>query len=114
MPRNMSFALTEEQFRNQTKTVTRRLGWQSLLPGDIVMGCKKCRGLRPGERLERLGLIRIVSVSRERLNQITDEDVAREGFPGMARIDFMRFFVDEMRPKFGCLQPVTRIEFEYL
>ena len=71
-------------------------------------------GLRLGERLERLGLIRIVSVRRERLNQITDEDVAREGFPGMTRTDFMRFFVDEMRPKFGCLQPLTRIEFEYL
>ena len=58
MPRNMSFALTTEQFLNRTKTVTRRKGWRFLKPGDVVMGCKKCMGLKPGEQLERLGLIR--------------------------------------------------------
>ena len=112
MPRNMSFMLTTEQFKNRTKTVTRRLGWKFLKPGDVVMGCKKCMGLKKGEKIERLGLIRIVDVRRERLNQITDEDVVREGFPGMTRLGFIKFFMKEAR----CLivQPVTRIEFEYL
>jgi hypothetical protein len=78
------------------------------------MGCKKCMGLKPGEKIERLGLIRVISVRRERLNQITDEDVVKEGFPEMNRREFIRFFVKEMKPKQGVLEPVTRIEFEYL
>lgn len=114
MPRNMSFALTTSQFRARTKTVTRRIGWTFLKPGDTVMGCKKCRGLKAGEKLERLGLIRVTDVRIERLNQITDDDVVKEGFPDMTRLEFIRFFISEMRPKLGGMQTVTRIEFEYL
>lgn len=36
MPRNMSFSMTTEAVRNRTKTVTRRLGWEFLKPGDIL------------------------------------------------------------------------------
>ncbi|MCD6200036.1 MAG: hypothetical protein J7K15_15960 [Deltaproteobacteria bacterium] len=79
-----------------------------------MTGCKKCRGLKPGEKIERLGLIRVVDVRRERLNQITDEDVVKEGFPNMNRQAFIKFFIDEMKPKHGGLEPITRIEFEYL
>lgn len=114
MPRNMSFALTTEQFRDRSKTVTRRLGWEFLKRGDVVMGCKKSMGLKSGEKLERLGLIRIVDVRRERLNWITKEDIAREGFPEMSRRDFMDMFIRHMKPKFGYVTQVTRIEFEYL
>ena len=32
--RNISFSLTEEQFLNGSKDVTRRLGWLFLKPGD--------------------------------------------------------------------------------
>lgn len=35
MPRNMSFMLTVEQYRNQTKTVTRRNGWRFSKVDDI-------------------------------------------------------------------------------
>ena len=34
MARNMSFTLTTWQIREQTKTVTRRKGWQFLKPGE--------------------------------------------------------------------------------
>lgn len=112
MPRNMSFALTTEQFKNQTKTVTRRRGWTFLKPGDVIMGCNKCMGLKPGEKLERLGLIKVVSVSREPLNQITNEDVTREGFPDMDKENFIHLFLTHMGgPR---EQLVTRIEFEYV
>lgn len=64
--RNMSFALTTDQFLAGTKTVTRRLGWKFLKPGDRVMACEKCMGLRKGEKIRRLGEIEIVSVKRDR------------------------------------------------
>jgi len=114
MPRNISFALTTESFKNRIKTVTRRLGWLFLKPGDLLMGCRKCMGLKPGEKIERLGLIRVVNIRRERINQITDGDVIKEGFPDMDRAQFLQFFLDEIRPKQGVLTIVTRIEFEYL
>lgn len=112
MPRNISFALTTEQFKNRTKTVTRRKGWKSLNPGDQLMGCVKCMGLKNGEKIERLGLIEVVSVRHEPLNCITWKDCMREGFPDMSEIQFIRMFCKEM----GGIesQIVTRIEFKYI
>ena len=112
MPRNMSFALTTEQFKNRTKTVTRRLGWKFLRPSDILMGCEKCMGLKPGEKINRLGLIRGVSAWREPLTDITPDDVEREGFPGKDCRWFVEMFCREMGGQ--PYQRVTRIEFEYL
>ena len=112
MPRNMSFALTTEQFKDRTKTVTRRLGWKFLNPGDVVMGCEKCQGIKKGE-LKRLGLIRVVSVRNEPLRAITFDDVAREGFPGKGPEWFCGMFERHM----GIANwdvPVNRIEFEYI
>lgn len=109
--RNMSFALTTDQIRNRTKTVTRRLGWRFLKPGQKVMACEKCQGIKTGE-LKRLGPIEIVSVRREPLDAITQDDVDREGFPGMSPDDFVGMFCGHM----GCdpYTEVTRIEFRYL
>ena len=70
--RNMSFMLTKEQFRNQTKRVTRRLGWWNLKRGEIVMGVEKSQGLKKGERIVKLGPIRIVTARREKLRAMTD------------------------------------------
>jgi len=114
MPRNISFALTTEQFKNRTKTVTRRKGWKNLKAGDILMGCEKCMGLKPGEKIQRLGLIRVIDARREVLFAITNDDVAREGFPGKDRKWFIDMFIREMKPKALHLTMVTRIEFEYL
>lgn len=110
--RNISFMLTTEQVRNRTKTVTRRLGWNKLSPGDLLQGCVKCQGLKPGEAIERLCVVRVVSVRRERLDEITDDDVAREGFPEMNAGQFVAMFCDHM--KTSPSTEVTRIEFEYV
>lgn len=69
-------------------------------------------GLKPGEKLERLGPIRVVSVRREYLCLITTCDVIKEGFPGMSRYDFVKMFCEHMNC--GPRATVTRIEFEYL
>lgn len=112
MPRNMSFALTTDQFQNRTKDVTRRIGWESLKPGALVMGCRKCMGLKKGEGIDRLGLIRIVKVTRETLSNISDQEVIREGFPAMTRQEFVDMFCRHMKVRPS--QDVTRIEFEYV
>ena len=112
MPRNISFFHTKEQIINQTKTVTRRLGWQYLNLGDILNACQKSQGLKKGEKIKRLGQIRVVDVRREPLNAMTIEDCAAEGFPEMTPFQFIAFFCLEM----GCtsVSVITRIEFEYM
>jgi len=120
MPRNMSFALTTEQIRNRTKTVTRRIGWGKLVPGDTVNACTKCMGLRKGEKLEKLALLYITSVTKEPLSRmILDGDygaseAAKEGFPGWSGEQFVEMFVEHMPTKFGAGTLVNRIEFEYV
>ena len=112
MARNMSFALTTEQFRARTKTVTRRLGWYFLKPGDIVRGVEKTMGLKRWEKLKPLGFIRIISTQQEPLDAITQEDVVAEGFPGWTPGQFVALLVAhyDVTPD----KIVNRIEFEYL
>jgi hypothetical protein len=116
MPRNISFLLTTDQFRQQTKTVTRRLKWLNVKVGDQLMGCVKCQGIKPGEKIERLGLIVVTEVRRERLDCMLQEpygseEATLEGFPGMTGADFVSMFCKHMgvRPD----EMVTRIEFKY-
>jgi hypothetical protein len=110
--RNMSFSATKEQFRARTKTVTRRMGWTSLRIGETVMAIEKGQGLKKGEKIVKLGPIRIVGVRRERLAEVTQEDVIAEGFPDQTPQQFVQFFCEYN----GCQpdQVVTRIKFEYL
>lgn len=112
MPRNMSFAMTTGQFRARTKTVTRRFGWWFLKPGDIVCGVEKAMGLKKGEQVRMLGMIRIVSTRPEPLNAITKEDCVKEGFPYHSPEMFVRMLTSH----YGCSPDkiVNRIEFEYL
>jgi hypothetical protein len=113
MPKNMSFMLTVDQFRNQTKDVTRRRGWGNLKPGDVLMGCEKCMGLKRGEKIKRLGLIRIISTRPEQLDSITQEEVIREGFPNKIPSDFVVMFVLSHKGT-SPSSTVNRIEYEYL
>ena len=92
MPRNMSFALTTEQMRRGEKTVTRRNGWWFIRPGEIVNAVEKSMGLKKGEKIKRIGRIRIVSTRPEPLNAITDPDVAKEGFAGWTRSQFIEMY----------------------
>lgn len=75
------------------------------------MACEKCQGINAGE-LVRLGVIEIISVSREHLLFITDTDVIAEGFPKLNRQQFIVMFCDHM--KCTPSTEVTRIEFRYL
>ena len=109
--RNMSFMATVEQVNDRTKTVTRRNGWLFLKTGDKVMACEKCQGLKKGEKIKKLGVLKVTSVTREPLEAITKEDCVKEGFPNMEPIDFIRLYMKINK----LYEPtmVTRIEFEY-
>lgn len=117
--RNISFSLTKEQFRNRTKTVTRRLGWKNLKVGEILCVVEKAQGLKKGEKVVRMGFIRIRHVRRESLYPILDDpgygwsEVMKEGFPNMTPGEFFQFFIDTHNFDYT-EEDVTRIEFEYL
>lgn len=125
----MSFALTEKQFLDGSKTVTRRVGWWKLQPGDVVTAVRKGMGLKKGERVHVLGQFRVVSVRAERLGSIGGsmigayDEVCREGLINQYLTDakatdgcrawFVRFFCDTHN---GCTPDtlVNRIEFDKL
>ncbi|MHC5537550.1 ASCH domain-containing protein [Singulisphaera rosea] len=112
--RVISFPLTSDEFRARTKTVSRRLGWSTLRPGDILKVVARPEGSKKGERGEDLGLIRVVSVRREPLNAIDEADCRREGFPKLSPSEFVSKFCELGRS--SGVHPemiVTRIEFEY-
>lgn len=117
MPRLMSVSLTEAAVVARTKTVTRRLGWDFLKPGDRLTLCRKVMGRRRADGtvdpLVRLTEVEVVSVRREHLDAITADDVAREGLPGA---DTPALFVARFCEAMRCLPDVevTRIEWRYL
>lgn len=134
--RNMSFMLTTAQIKNRTKTVTRRVGWTFLKPGDLIQAIEKGQGLKKGEKVKRLAVLRVETVRRERLDLMHNEtgyglrEAAREGFPDMTGKQFVNFFcsthkVPDKRAWGGLLKKrtpfpmlpcdeVTRIEFSYV
>lgn len=88
-----------------------------LKPGEIVCPVAKCMGLKPGEKIERLGGLIRVKPRREPLRRMIDEpqygrdECRREGFPEMSPEEFVAFFCASHK---GCTpaSDVTRIEFE--
>lgn len=119
--RNISFALTTEQVRQRRKTVTRRVGWLFLKPGDRLRAVVKAQGLKKGEHVEPLGVIEVTNVRRERLRRLIDDhaygaaETQLEGFAGTDLANpalFVGFFVETH----GCTVDdlVTRIEFRYV
>lgn len=124
MPRNMSFFYTQSQIRDRTKTVTRRLGWTFLRPGEVLNACVKCQGLKAGETVEKICRLKVVSVQQESLQAMEfpsyyghnrdygRREVSREGFPDMTPGQFIEMFCKHM--KCPSERKVTRIEFEYL
>lgn len=110
--RMMSFSMTQAAIADRSKTVTRRLAWLGLKPGTLLRAVNKSMGLRRGESPVELALIRVTDVRREQLEAITDDDVAREGYPKMSSEEFVARFCEAM----GCdpADVVTRIEFEYV
>lgn len=112
MPRLMSVSLTENAVRTRTKTVTRRLGWKMLEVGDRLTLCRKVMGRKPGEPLVRLAEVEVVDLRWEPLWDITDDDVALEGFPDWDRHRFVGFFCQAM--KVAPSTEVHRIEWRYV
>lgn len=117
MSRNISFSLTTPQFLDGSKDVTRRMGWAHLKVGDELCAVEKSQGLGKGGKVKRLGMIRVKSVRREFLRELTDrddgygfEEARREGFEGYSPPMFVHFFCGSHR---GCTPDtvVTRIEF---
>lgn len=108
----MSFALTTDQIRRREKTVTRRTGWRDLKPGTLIRAVVKCMGLRKGEAMQPLAVLRVVDVRRERLDDIDNADVVREGFPEMTPFDFVLMFAKSH--DCDIRDYVTRIEFRYV
>jgi hypothetical protein len=112
----MSVSLTEQAVVQRRKTVTRRLGWKFLKPGDTLTLCRKVQGRKPDEPLVRLAEVQVLSVRREPLWDITDGEVRLEGFNiegvDRAAAAFVGFFCRQM----GCTPDteVTRIEWRYL
>lgn len=109
MPRHISFSLTERQFLDGTKDVTRRLGWKGVRSGTRLIAVRKAMGLKKGEKVHVLGPIEIVSARREPLDAITGEDCRREGFPYLTPSGFVEFFCKAARCEPSTV--VTRIEF---
>lgn len=117
MSRLMSVALTEAAVVARKKTVTRRLGWEYLESGDRLTLCRKVQGRRRKdgtvEPLVRLAEVEVVSVRRERLEDMPLADLAREGFPQWTAVrQFVEFFCTSMRCSPNT--EVTRIEWRYL
>jgi hypothetical protein len=116
--RHMSFSLTTPQMRARTKTVTRRLAsWQNLQPGTLLLAVEKSQGLRKGEKVRRIGVIRVVDVRREPLHLLRRArygraEARREGFPELTGVGFLERFCAHA----GCSADalVTRIEFEHV
>ncbi len=110
--RNISFAMTTPQILARTKTVTRRLGWKDLKRGTLLQAVEKGQGLKKGEKVRRLAVIRVVEVTREPLRWIDQIDVEREGFPHLSPRGFIEMFCHAN----GCdaYLTVTRIEFDYV
>lgn len=110
---HISYAHTTQQVRDQSKDVTRRLGWKHLKPGTLIQPIVKGQGLKKGERVEKIGgPVRVVSVRQEALSLLIDDpdygrdEMRREGFPGMDAAEFIARY-------FPGVAIVTRIEFAY-
>lgn len=110
----MSFSATVEQMRARTKTVTRRHPdtWRNLKPGDRVLAIEKGMGLAKGEKQTPIEIIEIVSNRVERIMDLTDLEVIKEGFPDLTVEEFL---TEVWHPLHGPVHPacaVRRIEFK--
>jgi len=118
--RRISVTLTEAQIVAQSKRVTRRMGWEKLLPGMHLQPVRKAMGLRKGEVQVRIGgPIAVTGVQREPLRRMLDDqkygrrECDLEGFPEMSPEEFVDMFCKSHK---GCTPEtlITRIEFDYV
>ena len=113
----LSCFYTQQQVLDETKDVTRRLGWAKLKPGELFWMVEKGQGLKKGEKIKRLKLCRCKSNRSERLDKMLSYgygrvEAKREGFPQMTGRQFVEMFCGYMKVEPS--QVVNRIEFEYV
>jgi hypothetical protein len=117
--RRMAFSLTTPQILDRSKTVTRRTGWRFLKRGDLVQAVEKARGLKKGEPVRNLAVLRIRDVRVESLARLIDEptyaedELPREGYPCWSRDDFIEMFCRTHGLKSPRVN-ITRISFDYV
>jgi hypothetical protein len=115
----MAFTHTTAQILDRSKTITRRVGWRFLRPGDLLQAVDRNRGLGSGEHPRLLAVLRIVSVRVEPLSRLKDDpryaedELPREGFPCWTRDEFLDTFC-RTHGLASLSHEVTRIEFEYV
>lgn len=90
--RLMSFALTTQQMRQETKFETRRIGWKNARIGDRIIAIEKGQGIPKGGRVVPIGVIELVWVHREILGAVDRPACIREGFPNMMVWEFLEMF----------------------
>lgn len=102
----MSYTITTQQFIDNLKDLTRRLGWGNLKAGDKYTAVEKVRGLKRGDHVKVLGECMCISNTKEPLDEIirrpyrdgnTRSEMEREGFPQMTAEQFVTFFCDHMK-----------------
>jgi hypothetical protein len=86
MPRNISFALTTDQVRSRTKTVTRRLGWKDLKPGTLLQPVVKAQGIPKGGKVEKIGGLIRVTGRAPRIAWYQPRRLRARGLPGLAPV----------------------------
>ena len=117
--RRMSFSLTVAQILGRSKTVTRRVGWRFLKPGDLIQAVERAQGLKKGEKVRKLAVLRVVDVRVELLSRLKtdslygENELPLEGFPCWTRDEFLESFCKSHGLK-TMASDVTRIEFEYV
>jgi hypothetical protein len=117
--RNMSFAITTAQIMDETKTVTRRNGWENLKVGEIFQAIEKGQGLKRGERVNRLKVLQCVGNRRERLYKMIKDkaygqaEMIKEGFPDMGPMEFISMYCNANKGTHPG-DEVSRVEFRYL
>lgn len=122
MSRRMSVSLTLDAVRERRKTVTRRHvdTWTDLKAGDHLMLIEKGMGLSKGAKQVVVAEVEVVDVRVESLWNVTDEEVAAEGFSQMDAFEFIDFWLDSHHvPTFHSQDDamaylVRRIEWRYL
>lgn len=118
--RHISFRHTAPQLLDRSQTVTRRVGWRFLKPGDLLRAVGRLDGHHGGHgRVGTLAVLRVIDVRREPLSRLNvdarygEEELPREGFPCWMRREFVDTFRHRHRLSSADVD-VTRIAFEYV
>jgi hypothetical protein len=116
--RHMSFALTVEPMKRHEKGCTRRYGWDDIKVGELIQAVERCQGLKKGEHVKKLDIIRVTAERWEPLTQMVEfpeygkAEVILEGFPTMSPSEFVLMVAKHNKKE--PYQMVHRIQFEYV